>query len=120
EVVRNPDIPDVAINVIEEQAVELDIEEQNPIDIQPKVLNNHESAAIDKNIIEERSMKLNIEEEKCSTSTRKTTGKKNFRNTATSIFHHCNGRIFEFKRESNEENEATIAFINNIVMNGKQ
>ncbi|VVC42854.1 Methyl-CpG DNA binding,DNA-binding domain [Cinara cedri] len=60
---RNPGVPNEAINIIEEQAVGLDIEEQNPIDIQPAVVRNPDVPDDAINIIEEQAVELDIEEQ---------------------------------------------------------
>ncbi|VVC41813.1 Hypothetical protein CINCED_3A007248 [Cinara cedri] len=61
--VRNPGVPDDAINIIEEQAVGLDIEEQNPIDIQPAVVRYTGVPDDAINTIEEPAVGLYIEEQ---------------------------------------------------------
>ncbi|VVC42948.1 Hypothetical protein CINCED_3A006774, partial [Cinara cedri] len=124
-VVRNPGVPDNAINIIEEQAVGLDIEEQNPIYIQPKVVNSCDSAAIDKNKIEEQSMEFDVEEknennvEPCSTSTAESPELDENSSSETTMFHECKGRRFQFKKGSDIDNQATIAFINDFIMTNR-
>ncbi|VVC41811.1 Methyl-CpG DNA binding,DNA-binding domain [Cinara cedri] len=121
--VRNPGVPDDAINIIEEQTVGLDIEEQNPIDIQPKVVNSCDSAAIDNNKIEEKLWRLillkkspKMYNQTLSHKYCKSPESDENSSSETTMFHECKGRRFQFKKGSDIDNQATIAFINDFIM----
>ncbi|VVC38842.1 Hypothetical protein CINCED_3A019569 [Cinara cedri] len=102
--------------------MELNTEEEHETNVQSEAVNNHDGVAIDKNKYEEQTMELDIEEVNTNnelsytTSTAETPESNDNSSFETFMFHECKGRRFQFKKGSDIDNQATIAFINDFIM----